>query len=204
MSKPKECKVCKKEFAPTYNSTQKVCSPSCAIKLVEITKQDKAKKARNSDIKRVKKKLNDLDRRSLKWQHKHAQKAFNRMRVLQEMLRFKSIGKEPECVSCGKSNMDFCCGHFKTRGAHMELAYDELNTHLQCNRYCNKGLSGNINGNKTTRGYIQGLIDWYGEDKATEIINHCESQPNKKWNWQELEEMRKRFNVEIRRLEKIL
>lgn len=204
MAKPKKCKVCEKEFTPTYNSTQKVCSPSCAIKLVDMEKQAKAKKARSGEIKRVKQKLKQLDRKDLKWQHKQTQKSFNRMRVLQELLRFKSIGKEPECVSCGKTNMDFCCGHFKTVGAHSELRYDELNTHLQCNRYCNKGLSGNINGNKTTRGYIQGLIDWYGEDKANHIIDYCKSKPSKKWAWQELEEMRKGFNAEIRRLEKLL
>lgn len=201
--KLKKCKVCLGEFTPRA-TTQKVCSTSCAIKLVEANKRDKLKKAANDDIKRVKQKLKQLDRESLKWQHKQAQKAFNRMRVLQEVVRFKLIGKEPECVSCGKTNMDFCCGHFKTVGAHGELRYDELNTHLQCNRYCNKGLSGNINGNKNTRGYIQGLIDWYGEVKANEIIIYCESKTSKKWSWQELEEMRKGFNVEVRKLESIL
>lgn len=203
MARPKKCKVCLNEFTPTYNSTQKVCSPSCAIKLVDMDKQAKAKKARSCEIRRVKQKLKQLDRKDLKWQHKQTQPVFNRMRVLQELLRFKSIGKEPECVSCGKTNMDFCCGHFKTVGAHSELRYDEYNTHLQCNRYCNKGLSGNINGNKTTRGYIQGLIDWYGDD-AREYFDHCESAKPKKWTWQELEEMRKGFNAEIRRLEKLL
>lgn len=204
MAKPKKCKACKNEFEPTYNTAQRVCSPKCAVKLVEIEKKAKAQKARNGEIKRVKQKLHELDRQSLKWQHKHTQKAFNRMRVLQELVRFKSIGKEPECISCGKTNMDFCCGHFKTVGAHSELRYDELNTHLQCNRYCNMGLSGNINGNKTTRGYIQGLHDLHGEDRAKEVINYCESQPAKKWKWQELEEMRSKFNEEVRRLEKLL
>ena len=204
MTKPKKCKACSSEFVPTYNTAQEVCSPKCALKLVEIKKQDKALKARSIEIKRVKQKLNELDRQSLRWQHKHTQKAFNRMRVLQELVRFKSIGKEPECISCGKTKMDFCCGHFKTVGAHSELRYDELNTHLQCNRYCNMGLSGNINGNKNTRGYIQGLLEWYGEDKAKAIIEYCESQPAKKWQWQELEEMRAKFNEEIRRLEKLL
>lgn len=126
------------------------------------------------------------------------------MRVLQEKLWFKARGLEPECISCSKQNMDWCCGHFKTRGSQRELAYDEKNTYLQCNRYCNKGLSGNINGNKTTRGYIQGLIDRFGQEQANEIIEYCEQKRVKKWHWQELEEMRKRFNAEIRRLEKLL
>ena len=100
--------------------------------------------------------------------------------------------------------MDWCCGHFKTRGSQRELAYDEKNTYLQCNRYCNKGLSGNINGNKTTRGYLQGLRDRFGEREAQGIIEYCEQKRVKKWTCEELIEMRKKFNAEIRRLEKLL
>jgi len=84
------------------------------------------------------------------------------------------------------------------------LRFDELNTALQCNRYCNKGLSGNINGNKTTRGYLQGLRDRYGEERAREIIEYCEVDRIAEWNCEELIAMRKQWNVEIRELEKIL
>ena len=47
-----------------------------------------------------------------KKQHEATQKAFNKMRKLQELLWFKLRNKEPECISCGKTKMDWCCGHF--------------------------------------------------------------------------------------------
>lgn len=196
----KKCKVCKVKFEPTYNSMQKVCGPKCALELVNSNK----KKEKAKSVKRARSDLRELNRNSSSWQHKQTQKAFNKMRVLQELLWFKSKSKEPECISCGKTSMDWCCGHFKTVGAHGELRYDTANTYLQCNRYCNLGLSGNINGNKTTRGYLQGLVDRFGESRAKQIIEYCESQPDKKWQCDELEEMRKGFNAEIRRLEALL
>jgi hypothetical protein len=61
-------------------------------------------------------------------------------------------------------------------------------------------LSGNINGNKTTRGYLQGLADRFGEDRAQEIIDFCEtSTAVRKWTGQELQQMRKEFNLQIKR-----
>ena len=124
------------------------------------------------------------------------------MRVLEEMLWFEMVGLEPTCISCNKPNMDWCCGHFKTRGAQPELRYDRKNTYLQCNKYCNSSLSGNIEGNKNTRGYKQGLIDRFGEAEAAEIVEHCENFTLlDKWSWQELEAMRKQFNKKIRLLE---
>lgn len=207
MNKPKrkQCKQCGEWFQP-YLTTAATCSYQCAIEYTRDpdNRRKVVEKAQKDDRKETKAKLRQSNRESLKWQHDATQKAFNRMRVLQEKLWFKERGLEPECISCGKTNMDWCCGHFKTRGSQRELAYDKKNTYLQCNRYCNKGLSGNINGNKTTRGYIQGLKDRFGDKKADEIIEYVERVRVKKWTWQELEEMRKAFNAEIRKLEKLL
>ena len=125
----------------------------------------------------------------------------NKLRVLQEKQWFKERGLEPTCISCGKPNMDWCCGHFKTRGAQPELRYDPKNTFLQCNRYCNMALSGNIEGNKNTRGYKQGLIERFG-DEGQEILDYLDSPHDiKKWTWQELEELRTEINKKIRELE---
>lgn len=203
--KRKRCKQCNKLFQP-QRQMQPCCSPKCAVQYVKkpSNKKEVLQSASEADRKQNKDKLMQLNRENVNWQHKRTQAVFNKMRVLQEKLWFKERGLEPECISCGKQNMDWCCGHFKTRGSQRELAYDEKNTYLQCNRYCNKGLSGNINGNKTTRGYIQGLIDRFGQEQADEIIEYCEKKRVKKWRWQELEEMRKQFNAEIRRLEKLL
>lgn len=202
-AKQKKCKQCKSPFTP-FNSLQKVCGAKCANDFAIAEREKKETKAKSVEVKRVRQKLKELDKTSLPWQHKQTQKAFNKMRKLQELLWFKERGLEPECISCGKTKMDWCCGHLKTVGAHSELRYDDVNTYLQCNRYCNKGLSGNINGNKTTRGYIQGLKDRFGETKASEIIAYVETRHNKKWTWQEVEEIRKKCNEEIRKLEKLL
>lgn len=148
----------------------------------------------------------DAKRRDLKWQHKLTQKAFNKMRVLEELLWFKERGLEPECISCGRplGGDQWCCGHFKTRGAQSGLRYDPKNTYLQHNHRCNMNLSGDIEGTKTTRGYKQGLKDRFGEDEGQKIIDYCESNTaSVKWSWDELEKMRSFFKKRIRELEKL-
>ena len=174
------------------------------------SKRDKQKakekvKAKQSQAKAEKdnrKALREFNRKDLKWQHKQTQPSFNKMRVLEELKWFEDRNLVPTCISCNKPNMDWCCGHFKTRGSQSNLRYSKINTYLQCNRYCNMGLSGNIPGNKTTRGYTQGLIERFGEEKAKEIIDFCESNTKPiKWTWEELEKMRSSFNQRIRELE---
>ena len=191
--KPKKCTECKTEFTP-WVSTQLVCSPKCGIEYARKKEKKKKEKENRAAVK-------ELRRKSLKWQHEQTQKAFNKLRVLQEKQWFKERGLEPTCISCGKPNMDWCCGHFKTRGAQPELRYDPKNTFLQCNRYCNMALSGNIEGNKNTRGYKQGLIERFG-DEGQEILDYLDSPHDiKKWTWQELEELRTEINKKIRELE---
>lgn len=219
-NKKKKCKQCKK-FIPVVDGVQLpggfFCSIDSAVKFTSGQGQEKKEralkrvksakvKAVKDDQKRVKKKLNDLNREDLRWQHPKTQTAFNRMRVLEELKWFKDRGLEPVCISCGKANMDFCCGHLKTVGSSSALRYDRMNTRLQCNRYCNMGLSGNINGNKTTRGYLVGLVERFGEDEAAKIIEYCETNQSKvkKWTWQEVEEIRENAFSEIRKLEKIV
>ena len=97
--------------------------------------------------------------------------------------------------------MDFCCGHLKSRGAQGNLRYDVNNTFLQCNRYCNMALSGNIEGNKNTRGYKVGLVERFGEEEAKRILDYCEGNTQvKKWTGSELQELRARFNKQIKEL----
>jgi len=180
-----------------------VCSIYCAnaYAIGETAKKEKKDALLSEKVNR--KALKDLNRQSLSWQHKQTQKSFNRMRVLQELKWFHDRGLKPQCISCAKENMDWCCGHHKTVGAEGELRYSEFNTTLQCNRYCNMGLSGNIHGNKTTRGYLQGLKDRFGEVEGQAIIDKCEAHSGQvKWSWQQLEEMRAGFNQKIRELEK--
>lgn len=143
----------------------------------------------------------EFNRNDIPWQHKQTQPAFNRMRVLEELKWFSDRGLNPTCISCGKENMDWCCGHLKTVGAQSNLRYDRKNTKLQCNRYCNMGLSGNIDGNKTTRGYKQGLLERFGKEEGQSIIDYCETNtaPHK-WTCDELESMRAAFSKAAREL----
>ena len=98
--------------------------------------------------------------------------------------------------------MDWACGHFKTVSAQGNLRYDPINTYLQCNRYCNMGLSGNIEGNKNTHGYKKGLLKRFGEEEGLGIIEYCETHTEvKKWQCDELIERRQFFNKRIRELE---
>ena len=191
-AKKKSCVICGGEFI-SFSSTARVDGVTCAI---EFNRQKDLKK-KKKEIFREKAtfKANDLQK-----QLQLTQVVFNKLRRLQEIKWFKIRGFKAECISCGKTSVDWCCGHFKTVGSQGALRFDEKNTYLQCNRYCNKGLSGNINGNKNTRGYIQGLHDRFGDNEAREIIKYCEQDRVKRWTCGELIEMRKDFNKQIREI----
>jgi hypothetical protein len=170
--------------------------------------QEEKKAARDAykerhEHKKAKTKLANEDRRL---QLKLTQTAFNKLRRLEEVKWYRDRGLEPECISCGaKSNKPgyFCCGHFKTVGAHAELRFDEINTALQCNRYCNMGKSGNINGDKHTRGYIVGIMLRYGDTEGKARLDYLNGPHDaKKFTCEELIAMRKDFNARVRELEK--
>ncbi len=174
----------------------------CMYEFIKDKKDKDRKKAQDKINKAYKLKKKIFKVKDVPKQLSLTQVSFNKLRRLQELEWFKKHGKQPECISCGKTNMDWCCGHFKTVGAQGVLRFDEVNTYLQCNRYCNMGKSGNISGDKNTRGYIQGLHDRFGQQKAEAIIDYCtnKTQP-RKWTGMELMEMRKEFNKQIRELE---
>ena len=133
--KLKKCKVCPGEFTPRA-TTQKVCSPSCAIKLVEANKCDKIKKAASDDIKRVKQKLKQLRMKDRPKALRAAQAAFNAF--------IRERDKDLPCISCQRHHKgQYHAGHYLSRGAHPELAFNELNNNKQCST-CNNYLSGNL------------------------------------------------------------
>jgi hypothetical protein len=52
--------------------------------------------------------------------------------------------KDLPCISCGnKLGEKYDAGHFYSRGAFPNLAFDPMNVHAQCVR-CNQWLSGNL------------------------------------------------------------
>jgi hypothetical protein len=139
----------------------------------------------------------ELDKRSLKWQHDKTQPVFNKLRRLQEFKWFSDRNLEPVCISCQKplGNDQWCNGHFKTVGSNGRLRYDFRNSYLQHNYNCNQQLSGDVEGLK------RGLAIRFGDDEAAEIIDYCETNNSPiKRTWQELEELRKEFNKQIKEL----
>jgi hypothetical protein len=67
-------------------------------------------------------------------------------------------------------------------------------------------LSGNIEGNKNTRGYKAGLLKIYGKDEGQSILDYCDQEQHAsyKWSCAEVKEIRLFANKEIKRLEAIL
>jgi len=162
--------------------------------------QDKARAKKQAESRRQ-----DREKlKSLKTNSEHAsecQQLFNKMRRLEELLWFKERGIEPYCISCQLplGNDQWACGHFKTRKARSDLAFDRLNTFLQHNVRCNKHLSGDI------EGYKRGLAIRFGDGEANRIIEYCEvRQDTQKRTAEDWQAMKKQFSAEIRRLKKLL
>ncbi len=163
--KDKKCAApgCDKTFTPA-NGFQKTCySIKCAQEYARHTQKKKQEK-----MWRKEKSEWEIDNDKRK-QKNMTQSVFNRLRVLEEKIWFAERGLEPVCISCGKPNMDWCCGHYKTRGSHPELAFDRKNTFLQCNNHCNKHKSGNI------QGYTAGLLERFGQDEGNAILDYLKS-----------------------------
>lgn len=212
------CRQCGKKFKPRFRSTEKECSVECSMawlksedgrKAQEVLREKKIRKAnqeRKAVEKSIRKARRDLKRNTLSWQHDRTQEAFNKMRRLQEIYWYLQQGKEPECISCGTTKGLMACGHFITRGSSSNLRYEEKNTALQCNKNCNSAKSGNRKGDKHSRGYENGLRDKHGRIVGNWIIEWCEREQHKVryWTCEELEEMRKGFNAEARKLEKLI
>lgn len=123
------CRVCPAEFTP-HRPLQIVCSRMCAQRVSVVARNTlkairKADRARLTDINETLPKLRAI-----------AQAAFN------SWVRARDAGKP--CICCGAFPQsdslrggEWDAGHFRSRGACPELAFDENNCHAQlkkCNR----------------------------------------------------------------------
>lgn len=206
--KSRRCSHCKKKGPQEemlLRQLKAFCGTNCfaewaAANVSKLAKKGKQIERKAFNERKRKVKLNDISH-----QRDMTQKAFNKMRVLQELDWFYSRGLEPTCISCGNplGNDQWCCGHYKSRGAYPELRFDPMNTYLQHNRRCNMGLSGDIAGTKKTHGYTEGLKLRFGEVEGQKIIDYCNSPHEiKNYTCEELAAMRAEFNRTIRELEK--
>lgn len=137
-----DCRVCSQVFA-RRNSMQRVCSPTCALKLVKADK-----KAQAADRKQTRAQLEAIKPRS-KWLSE-AQAAFNAFIRARDALL--------PCISCDKGPSapgSWDAGHYRTVGSCPELRFDEGNVNRQCVK-CNQHLHGNA------IAYRLGLLKRYG------------------------------------------
>lgn len=141
-TKPKKCSApdCGKPFNPTM-TTQRVCSPACAL---AMAKDPKLQKVAAKAI--TKQKRQDLQERreKLKTKGEHlreAQAAFNA--YIRERDRLAGYA----CISSGKpldwNGNAVDAGHYRSTGAAPHLRFDENNCHAQ-SKHDNRYLSGNV------------------------------------------------------------
>ena len=183
-----KCPICQKEFKTQYSTLQKTCNTKCALDYARHKTRQKKSKA-------ITKAAKDYRKSKLSYQHKLTQPVFNRLRVLQEFKWFRDHDQEPTCISCGKPNKDWCCGHYKTVGSRSDLRYDPKNTYLQCNFYCNCSLSGNL------VKYREGLLNRFGPHKFKVLMTYLERRQTTDWTAETLEAFRLKCRKEIRELE---
>lgn len=173
--KSKKCRICKTEYTP-FLSTQKVCGTQCAYLLVKKDKEKKARKDLKEGRERLKTKSDHLN---------ECQKAFNAY--------IRERDKNEPCISCGteKPDIQYCAGHYLTRGGHPELRFSELNVHKQCNKNCNLQLSGNISG------YRPRLLEKIGQSKLDWVEGPQQAQ---NWTVEDIKEMKKYFKERLKEI----
>lgn len=146
--KQKTCKVCKTKFDP-IKRMQSVCSPNCAMSLVSLKKAKRDRAETKEKLEKLKTRADIA---------KEAQSEFNKFIRLRD--------KDLPCISCGRFHSgQYHAGHYLSRGARPELAFDEDNCHKQCS-VCNNHLSGNA------ILYRIGLIQKIGLERVERLEGH--------------------------------
>ena len=147
--KSKKCKVCKESFAP-WTTTQRVCSPVCAL---DDARAQQARQYKQKTLS-MKRQFNEKD---ITYWKKRATKACH------TYIRARDGNF---CISCGENrpNNQIHAGHFRTRGAASQLQYHPFNIFSQCSR-CNLQLSGNL------IEYRKNLVNKVGQSMVDYIEN---------------------------------
>ena len=183
MAKEYKCKVCGQLFIKTFSSTQKVCSPECAIKLAREQSRKRQKKAEKQEQIERKKKLLDGDRG-------HWLKALQK--EVNKFIRLRDKGQP--CIACGAVwKPSFQASHFIPQGRSSFLRFDERNIHSGCIR-CNLFVGG---GN--IHGYRPRLVEKIGEQEVQRLEEN--QHRIKKWEISELKELIKVYRAKIKELD---
>ncbi len=195
------CKGCDRHSIPAdAPKTCKACSIPCSIVIgKKLVAQQRAMQER-SRAKQAKAEKQAHKKQKREFYANDYKKQFSLTKTTAQRLANR-LDAAHGCICCTteRGSQQFCGGHFKTAGAHPELALDLRNIHGQANQRCNKQKSGNISGDKHSHGYKAGLIMRYGQW----IIDYLESyHAPRKRTCDELIAMRAEYAAEIKRLEK--
>jgi hypothetical protein len=187
--KLKKCKndACGQEFVP-FKTTQKACSPACALVLAPLN-QERARKA----LAQVERREIKVRKERLKSRGEHlrdAQQAFN------AYIRARDQAAGHPCISSGRP-LDWTgnqtdAGHYRSVGAAPHLRFDERNCHAQ-SKQDNRFLSGNA------VDYRVGLIARIGLE-AVEALEADQSV--KKYTVEELKAITAHYRAKTRELKR--
>lgn len=182
----KQCSMCLRPFQPA-RPLQAVCSPRCAAKL------GKVKRAKEKNADRLKKRA----LRKLTECRADAQKAFNAW--------VRRRDADLPCVSCGETNPPMLpggqwdAGHFLSRGAYPELAFEPLNVWKQC-KSCNAGSGKFAHKARTVaQAYEEELLRRIGPEKLAWLKGPHEP---KKYTRADYDEIEATYKAKCRELEK--
>ena len=182
--KSKKCKnpACGVSFPPRCLG-QVVCSPACAVALVQVKRGQERKSLAQLERRAIKAAKERIKSRS---QHmKEAQVAFNAWVRLRD-------ARLP-CVSCGRHhNGQWHAGHYRTVGGSPELRFEPLNVWRQC-APCNNHQSGNI------VNYRIELVKRIGEEKVAWLEGP--HQP-RKYTIEELKTIKAEYRAKARELKR--
>lgn len=168
------CKWCGGEYKP-YRTTQRVCSPGCAINFNAKKSEEKSAKEWRKEKKVLKEKLKTL-----------GQYETEARKVFQMWIR-KVRDKDNPCISCGVyKSPQFDSGHMFSANQFSTLIFCEENVHKQCVR-CNRDLHGNL------LAYREGLIKRYGEQYVIDLEEKKEAGRNYKHTKIELVKIKQHY-----------
>ncbi|WP_024694330.1 recombination protein NinG [Pseudomonas syringae] len=182
----KRCPICRLLYVPARPS-QAVCGEiECAIAHGQSEAgQTKAKKSL-AEVGRREIKVRKEALKSRADHLKDTQRAFN------AWIRERDAGQP--CISCGTTaDVQYCAGHYRTTAACPELRFEPLNVHLQCNRNCNMGKSGNL------LGYRPRLLAKIGAEKLDWLEGPHEPQ---KYTIEDLKALTAKYRAMTRELKR--
>lgn len=181
-----QCEVCLKPYL-VLRMGQKVCGPKCAVK------HAKAVRAKGRQELRARKKAI----RKLSECRAAAQKAFNAW--------VRRRDADLPCVSCGETNPpvlpggQWDAGHFLSRGAYPELAFEPLNVWKQC-KSCNAGSGKYAHKERTVaQKYEEELLRRIGQEKLDWLKGPHEP---KKYTREDYDEIEATYKAKCKELEK--